>query len=57
MTFTLPVHVQIEAPSVDKAVRDARELQKLLGDSIVKVTLQSAGIELRAVQVFQPRLG
>jgi len=55
MRFNVPVTVLIEASSPEKALEQAMTIQKLLGESMVQMVLSTNGVDLKQIQVFQPK--
>ncbi|HTQ47928.1 MAG TPA: hypothetical protein VMI75_34460 [Polyangiaceae bacterium] len=57
MKFNVPVTVTVEAPSREKAMESARTIQKLLGEPMVMSVLTTQGVDVKQIQVYEPKLG
>ena len=57
MRFNVPVTVTIEASTPQKALEQATTIQKLLGESMVTMVLSTNGVDVKQIQVFQPKTG
>lgn len=44
MRFVIPVTVEVDAPNADAAQTQAQTVRKLLGQSLVQMTLKSSGV-------------
>lgn len=56
-TFTVPVSVLVEAASQEAATAQAKSINELLGDSMVRTVLAGSGVVLKKIVVFQPIAG
>lgn len=54
MKFNVPVTVVIEAASPQQALENARAVQKLLDEPMVKTILQTNQVNVQQIVVFQP---
>lgn len=55
MRYTVPINVVIDAPSPQEATKQATKIQELLNQSMVKAVLSSNGVDVKNIQVFQPK--
>jgi len=55
MRFSVPITVVVEASSPEKALDSARKIQELLNQSMVMMVLSTNGVDVKTIQVFQPK--
>jgi hypothetical protein len=54
MKFTIPVNIIVESPSLQQANENARSVQRLLDDPMVKTLLTANGLTTQSITVYQP---
>jgi hypothetical protein len=52
--FLVPINMVVESGSPQQATEDAKSVQKLLDDPMVKTLLSANGVNMQSITVYQP---